>query len=502
MTTDNLQLIREKIDVQVNNELICLKDPETGFAVELQGDYFNKFYANPEKEKDFWNTLRSLGFTQGSDCTKSNRQNQREFLLFSYPDIVERLRERISLACEEVPFFKQRISLYEKFINGSMDDFQTLPFMRKEDIRNSFPRGLLPEHIDIKKGIEDGSLTIMSTSGSTADRLQIVVNTEIDRLPFGSDDLFNINIGGEQPKTALFTTPICSGTECRVGISSYEERLCKNVPEIFLNSPLNPFDLSAEFIKGFVDDIIRFSPKILAADPMYLLCVVRKAEELGIQLPKVDLIQKGFEFGHAIATKRISQHFKTPVLDDYGASEENRIAIQCHHGKLHVRSDVLHMEIIKQSGPCKVGEVGAVAITTFDSITPLIRYLIGDIAEWTGETCQCQYSKWPTIRVHGRAKDMFKIDSKWISTLQIDDLIGEPNWLDFYQVLETKTGRYQVSVIPRQGFQVDRNDLIERLSPIIPESLIDIKVESQFSLLQSMKIGVTRTELGGAPELL
>lgn len=212
------------------------------------------------------------------------------------------------------------------------------------------------------------------------------------------------------------------------------------------------------------------------------------------------MVQYGFEFGHQAAIRDIKSTFKVPVLNDYGASEENRLALQCCYGSLHIRADTVYVEIIGKSGPCPPGVVGAIAITIFDTLTPLVRYLIGDAACWTGNTCKCAFSHWPTIELHGRLKDMMRSKNRWVSTLDIDSAIGSPSWLDFYRIIEKEENKYEVHVIPGLGFNVDFKDMGERLSKYINPQNIVFKEATRFSPLRSMKIGLTQTNLNGAPE--
>src|SRR5262249_50095888 len=160
------------------------------------------------------------------------------------------------------------------------------------------------------------------------------------------------------------TTPACATMGCRRATGSYEDRQSTISPDLYLRTARDPFVMAPELLAQFCEDMERFQPTILAADPIYLQCLVRHAREKRIELPGAQVVQRGFEFGTRAAVRDIGQAFRVPVLDDYGASEENRIAIECHRGSLHVRADVLHLEIVGQSGPCPPGAVGAVALTS------------------------------------------------------------------------------------------------------------------------------------------
>lgn len=86
------------------------------------------------------------------------------------------------------------------------------------------------------------------------------------------------------------------------------------------------------------------------------------------------------------------------------------IALQCpKHDHLHVLPSLI-VEIVDDSGqPCAVGVPGRVLVTSLYSYAmPLIRYDLGDIAEW-GPPCDCGIT-WPVIaRLWGRVRHQVQL---------------------------------------------------------------------------------------------
>ena len=81
----------------------------------------------------------------------------------------------------------------------------------------------------------------------------------------------------------------------------------------------------------------------------------------------------------------------TKIVDRYSCEETGYIALQCpKHNHFHVMDAVTHVEIVDdENKPCPVGKPGRVLLTSMQSYAmPLIRYEIGDMAEW-GEPCDC-----------------------------------------------------------------------------------------------------------------
>lgn len=96
------------------------------------------------------------------------------------------------------------------------------------------------------------------------------------------------------------------------------------------------------------------------------------------------------------------------IVDRYSSEEAGTIAVQCpKHDHLHVLSPLVMVEIIDEHGvPCSVGQPGRVFITSLQSYgMPLIRYDIGDMAEW-GEPCDCGIALPVIKKLWGRLRHM------------------------------------------------------------------------------------------------
>lgn len=96
------------------------------------------------------------------------------------------------------------------------------------------------------------------------------------------------------------------------------------------------------------------------------------------------------------------------IADCYSTEEAGYVAIECPEGGLyHVMAETLIVEIVDEAGaPVKAGEAGQVAVTDLHNhATPLVRYLVGDIAE-AGPACPCRRGL-PTLRrILGRERNM------------------------------------------------------------------------------------------------
>ena len=103
--------------------------------------------------------------------------------------------------------------------------------------------------------------------------------------------------------------------------------------------------------------------------------------------------------------------FGAEIVDRYSCEECGWLALQCKkYEHLHVMAGTTVLEIVDEArNPCPPGVAGRVLVTSLQSYAmPLIRYDIGDIAEW-GEACDCG-NRLPVIkRLWGRRRNLVRM---------------------------------------------------------------------------------------------
>jgi len=211
----NQRMLRAGVELAPLKDGIQLTDTATGFAVELDANDAVALTDFGPNSVRVWDRLTSFGLTDSISDMKEVRRRQRSAFDEANPPVLERLRALLAQIRCDVPFFRDRAEQYDPKHINTFEDFRNVPFMRKSDLRQHFPAGLISRSVDLAAATRDGTLAILATSGSTDERLEIVTRSVIDRLPFGSEDLLGIPIGGKQPRTAFFTTPVCASMSCR-----------------------------------------------------------------------------------------------------------------------------------------------------------------------------------------------------------------------------------------------------------------------------------------------
>jgi phenylacetate-CoA ligase len=116
--------------------------------------------------------------------------------------------------------------------------------------------------------------------------------------------------------------------------------------------------------------------------------------------------------------------FGAKVTDRYSCEELGVIALQCpRHDHYHVMSASVVVEIVDDEGrACAPGQPGRVLLTGLQSFAmPLIRYEVGDYAEWGGP-CDCGITLPVIGRIWGRERSFIRLPD---GSLRLARLTGE-----------------------------------------------------------------------------
>lgn len=184
------------------------------------------------------------------------------------------------------------------------------------------------------------------------------------------------------------------------------------VAPLFASGPAASLNVVAT-LEQQVDWLMRERPDCLVSFPSNLAALARYAVAQNVELPPVREIRTVGETLTDQVRDLLTQSWKTKVTDVYSCEEAGYLALQCPQtDHYHVQSENVLLEIVDEEGKaCPPGKMGQVLITTLHNFaTPLIRYEVGDMAEF-GEPCACGRGL-PVIRkIHGRKRNRLQLPS-------------------------------------------------------------------------------------------
>lgn len=94
---------------------------------------------------------------------------------------------------------------------------------------------------------------------------------------------------------------------------------------------------------------------------------------------------------HDWQRRRIESVFGCRVTNRYGCEEVSLIACECgEHNGLHVNSDSVFVEVLRDGRPVNPGEPGDIVLTDLCNFAmPLLRYRVGDVGVLADRICPC-----------------------------------------------------------------------------------------------------------------
>lgn len=291
------------------------------------------------------------------------------------------------------------------------EQFESLPFTDKEDLRNAYPMGMCAV-------TEDKIIRIHSSSGTTGTPVI---------MPYTAQDVEDwavmmercYQFAGVTVNDKVQITPGFGLWTAGLGFQAGAERLGAMVIPTGAGNTDRQLQLMCDV-----------GTTVLVGTSSYGLVMAEEVDKRGLD-GKIKLKRGIFgseRWGDKIRD-RIYESLKIEFFDIYGLTEiyGPGIAIDCNeHSGMHYFSDYIYCEIIdpKTGRVLPDGEQGELVITTTRKEgAPLIRYRTHDITRIIPGDCPCG-SPFPRLdRIVGRSDDMIKVKGTNIYPSQIEEIL-------------------------------------------------------------------------------
>ncbi|MFC1834074.1 phenylacetate--CoA ligase family protein [Thermodesulfobacteriota bacterium] len=163
--------------------------------------------------------------------------------------------------------------------------------------------------------------------------------------------------------------------------------------------------------------------------PSFLLAILEKATEMGIDPKKEIKLEIGFVLGEMLPNsmrKRFIDEYEILARQAYGTADVGNIAYECPKTSgMHMHYDVI-VEIAdpKTGRGLPPGEVGEVVVTCNNKTYPLVRFGTGDLSSIVvdGE-CACGRTAPRLSGIKGRADQVTKVKGMFVHPSQVESVI-------------------------------------------------------------------------------
>ena len=361
----------------------------------------------------------------------------------------ERLLKQVRNVWDNVPYYRKKMEAKGVTPEDikSVDDLYKLPFVTKDDLRESYPYGL------VARPLRD-CVRIQSTSGTTGKRVvAFYTQHDIDLwedccaraiVAAGgtNEDVCQVSYG-----YGLFTGgPGLNGGSHKVG--------CLTIPTSSGNTELQIM---------FIRDL---NATILCCTPSYAAYIGETMKEMGLTPEQIPL--KAGIFGAEAWSEEMRQDIQNTLgikaYDIYGLTELSGpgVSFECSEQTgMHINEDHFIAEIIDPN----TGEVlpeGTQGELVFTSLTkeafPLLRYRTRDICVLTRKKCSCGRTFVKMSKPRGRSDDMLIVKGVNVFPSQIETVLLEQGYQANYQILVDR---------------VNNTDTLEVMVEMTPENFSD-----------------------------
>ena len=318
-----------------------------------------------------------------------------------------------------------------------LKDIAKLPFMKKTDLRDTYPFGLfaVPQKDIVRLHASSGTTGKPIVVAYTKNDIEVwneVMYRGLAGAGLSSNDIIQVSYG-----YGLFT----GGLGAHYGAEK-------------LGATVVP--ASGGNTRRQVMLIRDFGVTALMCTPSYFIHVIEEAKRQGIDLRELPIKAGifGAEPWTAGMRERIEQGAGIEAFDIYGLSEiiGPGVAMECRkHNGLHIYEDHFYPEIIDPDTGDVLpdGETGELVLTTLSKYAmPMIRYRTRDLTRIISEPCECGRTIRRIDRISSRSDDMFIIRGVNVFPSQIESalLAIEGTTPNYRIILYTENGMDNIQV--------------------------------------------------------
>ena len=359
-----------------------------------------------------------------------NRYFQKEFETMPAEDIKklqdEKLVKQVKYVYDNVKYYRDLMD--EKGVKPedikSTADLHKLPFLKKDDLREAYPYGLLAT--DLKNCVR-----IQSTSGTTGKRV-VAFYTQNDVDMWEKCCARAITAAGGTNEDVC---QVCYGYGLFTGGSGLHGGSHK-VGSLTLPMSSGNTDRQIQFMMDL-------NSTILCCTPSYAAYIGESLKERGYK-PEDNKLKAGI-FGAEPWTEEMRRDIEKSLgikaYDIYGLTEISGPGVAfecCEQNGMHINEDHFIAEIIDPN----TGEVlpegtkGELVFTSLDKEAfPLLRYRTRDICVLTRGKCSCGRTFIKMAKPMGRSDDMMIIKGVNVFPSQIEAVLLNKGYAPNYQIV-------------------------------------------------------------------
>jgi phenylacetate-CoA ligase len=391
---------------------------------------------------------------------------------------VERLKALVERAAATSPFYQEKLAQAGITADDitSIEDIAKLPFTTKEDLRHSYPWGMLAVPMKDVVRIHASSGTTGKPTVGAYTRADLDMWAEVMARTVSSGGVTEDDVVHNGYGYGLFT----GGLGFHIGAEKVGATV---VPA------------SAGLTRRQLMLMEDFGATVLTCTPSYSLVIAEEAAAEGIDVKERLKLRVGF-FGAEPWTEKMREEIEASLhlkaVDIYGLTEiiGPGVSIECEHrAGLHIFEDHFYPEIIDPSSgePLGFGVEGELVFTTLTrEAMPVIRYRTRDRTVLHAEECACGRTLVRMEKVLGRTDDMLIIRGVNVFPSQIERVLLDFSELEPHYQIHVDRGRHELDTVEIWVEGVD-----ELFMPVDPHRIEELERKIEERLKEALIISCT-----------
>jgi phenylacetate-CoA ligase len=394
---------------------------------------------------------------------------------------LERLRSTVARVVAGQPLAAERLAAAD--IDGpeairSVDDVARLPFSWKDDLRDSYPFGLL--------AVPREQVVRLHASSGSHGKPTVVAYTRADLEAWTELMARCMTMAGVRPGMVLHNANAYGLFTGGLGFHAGGERIGATV-----------IPVSGGFSARQAMLLSDLGGQALTATPSYALVIAQAVRDAGLDPAELSLelgLFGGEPWTEAMRAQ-IERELALTALSFYGLSEMcgPGVAAECFaRNGLHVQEDHFLVEVVDpDSGErLREGEQGELVFTTLaKEALPLIRYRTGDIGAVDSAPCECGRTLARVTRLVGRRDDMLIVRGVNLFPSNVEHLL-----LGVEEV-----GPHYRLIVEREGVMDELTVECEPASDGVDREALAARVEHLLREHMGIRIAVAVVDPGAVP---
>jgi len=294
----------------------------------------------------------------------------------------KKLKQLLAHCYDNVPYYHalfDELAMKPEDIKD-MDDFRRLPILTKQEIRRNLPQMVAQD--------KRRPFTTRKTSGSTGVPVAFQISRAANSYRLAAQARGRRWWGcdvGERNAWLWGTAPLW-GPGYLPKLRRLKRRLTENIIDFSVH------DLNPQSMRNYYHRMWRFKPRFLYGWTSALYTLARFINEDGLDGHALGLegVCQTAEVLYPHQREMIEAVFGCPVISEYGCTEVCTIAFQCPESGMHLTSENVLVEFVKDGKPVEPGQMASIIVTHLNEYRmPLIRYAVGDVGCYSARSCPC-----------------------------------------------------------------------------------------------------------------